>query len=753
MFRSLSVKLPVFFVLISVVPLILVSLIWFITARDDLIKATSLEVEAVSDQATSEVEHFFTTKLISLIIHSQTQAFLNQDAEGIQSEMNDFLLQDSDIRKLMYLDTSGNIVTEVARSGFISPTASISGNLHPAFRITTFLGGSKFVGQVYGDRNNPVIDIAVPVVAPQFAQSLQDLSTSAVGDPLDAGSIRGVMIETMSLNSLWDRLNQTTIGDEGYVFVVDDKGIILNHPEWELIENVATPTSEVTRFIESVENLHIGITDEVEITKNEQGIDSLTTHRHADLPNWGIIAQIPLSEAFQRTSNAAFLTGVVLLISTISVILLSLFFASRIISPIRYLQHGVEIIGNGNFHERLKIRTGDEIEQLAESFNKMAVKLQNAFLHISEDKNIIASERNKLSIALSSISDAVIVLDKEGRVIVFNKAAETLTGYSENEAIGALLDRLISISEGMVDLPFIVYAPPLKEGFEGTVFTADKVKIKGKNSHEITVTVTTAQIREGVLTNVGNIIILHDITKEAELEQMKLDFVSMAAHELRTPLTSIRGYMSVFLQEYKDSLTDEQKLFLGRIYISSHQLLALVENLLNVSKIERGIFTISKLPTDWNQVVAKTVTEYSNRASEKGIKLHYFAPQEQFPQVFVDRLRVTEVLSNLLSNSIHYTPSGGKISVWLERQGNMLVTHVQDSGKGIPKDALPRLFNKFFRVSATLESGSKGTGLGLYIAKSIVELHRGKIWVVSEEGKGSTFSFSLPIYGSEHAKS
>lgn len=237
----------------------------------------------------------------------------------------------------------------------------------------------------------------------------------------------------------------------------------------------------------------------------------------------------------------------------------------------------------------------------------------------------------------------------------------------------------------------------------------------------------------------------HDIIRDSNLEKMKVEFVSMAAHELRTPLTSIRGYLAVFMEENKDKFDNTQKMFLHRINIAVQQLMGLTENLLNASRIERGVFSISTETVDWASNVAEVVDEFSDQARDKKIELVFTKPQNQSYFVKADKIRINEVLSNLLSNALSYTKKGGKISVEIEQKDQEVITSVKDTGVGIPKSALPHLFTKFFRANGSATQGIKGTGLGLYISKAIVERHGGRIWVESEAGKGSTFSFSLPV--------
>lgn len=238
--------------------------------------------------------------------------------------------------------------------------------------------------------------------------------------------------------------------------------------------------------------------------------------------------------------------------------------------------------------------------------------------------------------------------------------------------------------------------------------------------------------------------ILDSQRNKTPAEKLSLDFVTMAAHELRTPLTSLKSYLAVFLEENKGVFNDEQKTFLNRIEISAKQLASLIESLLNISRIERGVFILEKESLDWMENVKQVVTGFSSEAVEQQLTLEFKEPKEDVGELYVDKLRINETLSNLLSNAIAYTRPGGKVIVWVECINDEVITHVQDTGQGIPKEALPKLFTKFFRVSGALESGSKGTGLGLYLSKAIVDMHHGRIWVESVLGKGSTFSFSLP---------
>lgn len=385
-----------------------------------------------------------------------------------------------------------------------------------------------------------------------------------------------------------------------------------------------------------------------------------------------------------------------------------------------------------------------ELEELNRQLQSEKDRIE---IQVQQRTQELKAERNKISVTLASIVDAVIAVDLNRNIIIFNKAAQTLTGYKPVDVLGKPIGQIIKIFDKTTELLPTTFCPVSSDDFEGIAYGKEGLSLIGLNRKQTYVNLLAGQIKEGKEVNLGCILTLYDVSKEKQLEEMKLDFVSMTVHELRTPLTSIKGYLYIFLRDYKKTLDSTQNSLLSRINISTQKLVSLVENLLNVTRIEKGTLTLSLEAIDWVQNTKEAISEIIDQAKDKTIELNFIEPKETLPCVYADKFRINEVLMNLLANAINYTRKEGKITVWIEKQNNEIITHIADNGPGIPKEALPHLFTKFFRVSGSLEQGSKGTGLGLYIAKSIVEIHKGKIWVESEFGKGSTFSFSLPIKG------
>jgi signal transduction histidine kinase len=225
---------------------------------------------------------------------------------------------------------------------------------------------------------------------------------------------------------------------------------------------------------------------------------------------------------------------------------------------------------------------------------------------------------------------------------------------------------------------------------------------------------------------------------------MKLDFVAMAAHELRTPLTAVRGYLSLLMEDKQTTLGEKQKKFLDRSFYNAQILANLVENILNVSRIERGTLDLHYEVVNWPEYVQKFYEDSQGRAKDKELSLEFEAPEDASILVNIDKLSMYEVIGNLVSNSLNYTPTGGKIKIVITATDQTVTTSVIDTGEGIAPESQNMLFTKFYRAHEGLEMSAKGTGLGLFIAKSIVEMHKGQIGVTSEVGKGSTFHFTLP---------
>lgn len=400
---------------------------------------------------------------------------------------------------------------------------------------------------------------------------------------------------------------------------------------------------------------------------------------------------------------------------------------------------------HGNKDERLtNLKRSDEIGVLAQTVNDLSIFWEQSILKLSSNTQSLSDKINQFEIALSTVTDAVIAIDSNRCITVFNRSATHLLHISDQQALGKPISEIMKVYDKKDEISPLTYCPITEETSEEIGYHRERLRIVS-NGNEAFVNIICRQVQEKEKSQIKAILILTDVTKEKRLEEMQLDFVSMAVHELRTPLTSIRGYLAVFMDENKDQFDGNQKMFLDRINISTQRLINLIENLLNVARVERGVFNINKQSVDWVTSAKQTIQELTFRAKDKNITLQFIDPPSPIPHIQADTLRINEVLTNLIVNAINYTPENGSITVTIDTNGKEVITHIKDTGVGIPKDKQDRLFTKFFRVSNTIDTGAKGTGLGLYISKQIIDLHHGHIWVESEVGKGSTFSFALPI--------
>lgn len=738
---KLQTKFLILLILVSSVPLILCDYIWFNSSRNQIIKSTSSTLATTTQEKAQEIENYLTVKSIGMIIHSQTESLINFNLDKATSELKFMMLQDQDITELTLLDSKGKELIHINRQKEYTQNELGDESQSPAFKVPTFTGAEQYVSPLYIDNNNEEgIYISTPIVKPNTTQQLQNLSTSSIGKARTPGEVLGVLKANFKLTTLLKDVAQSKIGQSGHIYVVDSTGTVVAHPSQQFIPNQTNlkGVTEVNDFIASINTSNADKTT-VHQANDELGQPSLSAHYQISPTNWGVIAEIPLSDTLSEINQVVLFALLLFFISLTFVIIASIVISQRIVYPIKLLNQGATLIGRGQFDSVLNIKTGDEIEDLAREFNSMAENLKRSIYQIS-------AERNTLSIILSGITDAVISVDLQRRIITFNKAAENLTGLSMNTVLGKPIDQVIILADAEGKIAVDSYIPIRTDGYEGVVFNKQDLKMAGASGKSAVVNLIVGQITEGARINLGAILTLHDITEEFQLEEMKLDFVAMAAHELRTPLTSLRGYTYILLRDYKEKFEEKEEQILNRINISTQRLAALVENLLSITKIEKRKLSINTEPLDWVANVEETIEEIIDQAKEKQTRIELEKPMGTLPKVSVDKFRINEVLTNLLANAINYTPDGGMIKVWFEQKPNEIITHIKDTGEGIPREALPHLFTKFFRVNGRLEQGSKGTGLGLYISKSIVEMHGGKIWAESEGiGKGSTFSFSLPM--------
>lgn len=406
----------------------------------------------------------------------------------------------------------------------------------------------------------------------------------------------------------------------------------------------------------------------------------------------------------------------------------------------------IGFVSLGPKQDKTRFNTG-EIEIIEALGAQISVALQNArlFEELKRERNIIEAEQRQLDLVLSTTADAFFGVDQDFRVVYVNEAGIDLTGWEREGMLQKNIEQILNLHDQQTDKA-LDHGSICKFDESGGCVRSN-VKLKGKHNQEKFVTVTVRPVQEGSPLGMAYIYTLHDITREHEVEQMKLDFVSLAAHELKTPLTILRGYLYFLITNLREAdLAEDVRSSMFRAVDSTKTLTNLVDNLLDVSRIDQGKLQVSLRPIDIVETYSRIVDEMASLAKTKKLSLVFQKPDLELPLVMADATKLGEVMRNLIDNAIKYTREGS-VTIWVEidHKNLFLVTHIKDTGQGIPVESISKLFNKFYREEGEFKKGSKGTGLGLFIVKSIIDSHGGKVWVESEEGKGSTFSFSLPL--------
>jgi two-component system, OmpR family, phosphate regulon sensor histidine kinase PhoR len=389
---------------------------------------------------------------------------------------------------------------------------------------------------------------------------------------------------------------------------------------------------------------------------------------------------------------------------------------SLIYVPLQSRGQVVGVLGVDNRHNRSAF-TEHHVKLISTVADYAVIAIENAHLYSGA-----TSDRNKLETILTNIQDGVIVLDVDQRFILVNQTARSAFNLGENNLTGKLFSDVVQKLE-LLDLlktPGSEHYPNQceMELDDGRVFSAQLTPI----------------------TEVGIAITFHDITYHKKLDRLKNDFVSTISHDLRSPLTAILGYIE--LLDRAGPINDLQRDFIHRVQASVHSITALVNDLLNLGRIESG-FDTRKETVTINSIVDGSLDLFAERLKAKKIQLTRNLPDKN-PPLFGNPIQLRQMVDNLMDNALKYTPDGGKVKLEVQVDGNQLILLVADSGCGIPPLDLPYIFDKFYRASNTT-ADVPGTGLGLSIVKSIVESHQGRIWVDSTQDKGTTVIVVLPI--------
>ena len=361
---------------------------------------------------------------------------------------------------------------------------------------------------------------------------------------------------------------------------------------------------------------------------------------------------------------------------------------------------------------------------------------------VKERTEQLNAEKERLAVTLSSITEGVIAVDEQKRITLFNKGAERLTGWGFEDAKNKSIDQVLRVVDERTKQE-VEDAVDKVLGSRKTECGTDSDALIARDGSERAVFITAAPIHKDHDTIVGVVMVLRDVAKMREIDRMKADLISSVSHELRTPLTSIKAYTSTILSDH--NMTEEiKRKYLNIVNEESDRLANLIENLLKVSRLESDTVKIDQQGVDIISVIEHVITALKPLADKKNIQLKMNIKEKQV-ELRVDEDKIRSVITNLVNNAIKFTPEGGQVFISVQHQDEELRIRISDTGMGVPKEALLKIFDRFYRVYRPGKQ-IQGTGLGLAIAKKIVMMHGGRIDVESQVNRGTTFTVYLPLY-------
>jgi len=629
-----------------------------------------------------------------------------------------------------------------------------------------------------------------------FAKSLNYVISAPVTDPT-TGKMLGVSVIRYNPESYYDLVgSENGMGSTEENFLVNkDKYFISPSLFWgdSVVLTKKVDTANVNSCFSKNEidyvtkNGYSGLRqylndDNIVEAKDYRNVDVIASHDYIAETGWCLITKVDKSEFIAPIYQLIIQTILIIAGSIIIWILLTFIIIGRLSKPISKLGNVVETAIEGNYSVRSDNKSNNEIGHLAQSFNILMQKIidtnqninkkvtdqtsqivaqdkvlndrQQAIVNVLEDaedekqKAIdIADDLIKFQMAVEGTSDHIVITDPEGMVIYANPGAESITGYNKDEIIGK---KAGSKELWGGQMPIDVYKKfwqTIKFDKKTFIGIFDNIKKSGQK-YEAAATVTPILNESNdVIYYVG---IERDVTREKQVDKAKTEFVSLASHQLRTPLSAINWYAEILLNGDAGKINKKQKSYINEIYSGNQRMVELVNSLLDVSRLDLGTFEIKPELIDLKPIFENIDKEMNHSVLEKKQKLiHTFA--KDIPKIKADPKLIRIILQNLISNSIKYSPNGSQISTSCSYDSTNAKSAfkivVTDNGYGIPNSQKDLIFTKLFRADNIREMDTKGTGLGLYIVKSILDQVGGNVSFKSIINKGTTFTVTLPRSG------
>jgi two-component system sensor histidine kinase VicK len=548
-----------------------------------------------------------------------------------------------------------------------------------------------------------LILVAMEIIWVYLYKSLENYHMNNFDNYLEA-QVRGISFtlkDNMDAKSLKNIINMYVGPNSNvkYVYILDNKGNIL-----------ASSTGDKGKMVTPaiVKALSGQIGSEVTDDYNSSGkIKSfaMPVYNSDGKINGVVYISGSLSGIYQTLADVNLILLSATLFAVAITMVLGYILSKTITDPIKEVTKYAQKMADGDFDVRIRIKSNDEIGKLGEMFNFLSLRLKQTL-------NGIQGEKNKIEAIIRFMTDGVVATDAKGRIIHFNEAAEKM--LNANLELGMPIEGILNLK---------------KEDVVATMNCGNKV-----------LTVNIAPLK-GNQQIEGYVYVLHDITEQHKLDTMRKEFVANVSHELRTPIATIKSYVETLL--YSDVDAEYSKKFLKIIDSETDRMTRLVKDLLLLSKMDSEDNNLKFEQKNLNDIVVEAINRLSIEAQKKNQKL-IVDLQETPRYVYIDRDKMEQVIVNLVTNAIKYTPENGMIKIMTEYDESFASLIVEDNGIGIPKEDLPRIFERFYRVDKARSRELGGTGLGLSIVKQIVELHKGEVNIESEVGKGTIVRVKLP---------
>ncbi len=537
--------------------------------------------------------------------------------------------------------------------------------------------------------------------------------------------------------------------------VLDGRGVMLvRHPEKDRWAGKALPETALTSEILSRKE---GAADLV----GEDGVRrTYAFTRLKGLPLYVYVA-IPRAEARANFDQA--LLGVAVIGSLLAALAFWLGLALGdllILRRVRRLAMSMRRVVGGDLEERGHLQFGmGELDDITGIFDAITAKLEEAYatteqkvkkrtVELEFNKGMSDLEKARFEALLTSVGDGLFVTDEQAKISFVNQEAQRMLGWTAKDMVGNISYRFFRLEDEKGELvpdekrPTVV-ALTSKQKYLSPVLPHPYYFVRKDRTRFPTQITAMPILVDGNV--IGAIQVFRDVTDETEFDRRKSEFISIASHQLRSPLSATKWLSDMLRKGDAGALQPKQKELADKLFEANERMVVLVNELLNVSRLEAGTTKLSPEPTAMAELIAGVVAEHEALLQSRGQKFDF--AEKPLPTIDVDRLLMREVLANVISNASKYSPEGTTVTVRAENDGTEVRISVKDQGMGIPRSAQKQMFRKFFRADNAAKSVVQGTGLGLYVVKSIVELHGGKIWFESEENKGTTFFITVPLAG------